>query len=257
MKYVNSSGTLTCPICNRAGMKYLTSHIKRTHKMSKEDFTTKYPDCPLVAPCYEEKFKANMSKGHSAGGQKLRELHKDDEEWSTKVRQTHSDARKKMWTRDDYRDKMSIVSTEANKVKWQDNSYRYKKIYTVCRQIITGRHGLNNYGVDIEYNGLILKSNPELKVAELLDSLKIKYFYEGIYVMYYREDGLLRSYIPDFYLPHLNLVIEVKLEDEQIDDEAISKKVATESYGYSYILVTQTEISKLHKVLQDFNCSQY
>jgi len=61
---------------------------------------------------------------------------------------------------------------------------------------------------NIVYNGINLKGTWELMVAMWLDYNKIEWQYETKY-FYYQWNGE-RKYYPDFYLPKLDLYIEVK-----------------------------------------------
>jgi len=71
----------------------------------------------------------------------------------------------------------------------------------------------------VEYGGYIMRSRNESIVAAVLDALGISYVYEH---MPYSH----RGYLPDFYLPHLNVFIEVKgklpTDEEKRKCEALS-----------------------------------
>jgi hypothetical protein len=60
-----------------------------------------------------------------------------------------------------------------------------------------------------EYNGVILKGTWELKMAMWLDAKGIKWEYETNSYPYPWNNGC-SIYFPDFYLPQLNVLIEVK-----------------------------------------------
>ena len=59
--------------------------------------------------------------------------------------------------------------------------------------------------IPTNYNGQIFRSLLEARYAKLLDSYKIKWAYE---VQGYEFDGI--RYLPDFYLPDMNVLLEVK-----------------------------------------------
>ena len=59
--------------------------------------------------------------------------------------------------------------------------------------------------------------------------------------IYYKEDGTTKFYIPDFYIPNLNLIIEIKGSNihYQERDEAreLIKKNATIKEGFNYVQI--------------------
>lgn len=61
---------------------------------------------------------------------------------------------------------------------------------------------------NVDYNGVKLKGSWELLVAKWLDSKAIKWEHETKSFKY--EWNGIRTYYPDFYLPELNLFLEVK-----------------------------------------------
>lgn len=61
----------------------------------------------------------------------------------------------------------------------------------------------------IEYNGSVLLGKWELEVAKALDKENIKWTNE-MDPFKYEWDGSVRKYFPDFYLPDMDLYIEVK-----------------------------------------------
>ncbi|MGJ8524077.1 hypothetical protein R84981_002794 [Carnimonas sp. R-84981] len=56
----------------------------------------------------------------------------------------------------------------------------------------------------VEYEGYVMRSRAELRIAHLLSTLGIFYVYEHMPVSGFH------GYLPDFYLPHLDVFIEVK-----------------------------------------------
>lgn len=81
------------------------------------------------------------------------------------------------------------------------------------------------------------KSEYETKIAQLLNKYKIKYLYEHLLIMWNNK-----YYIPDFYLPELNLFIETKgLWTGQYKKifKYLSKK-----YPDNFILVTKEIFSR-------------
>jgi hypothetical protein len=85
---------------------------------------------------------------------------------------------------DEYKDRMSILACE----RLQKHS---------------------KYSKNIEYNGAILESTFELRTAQILDELDIKWIKvrQG-YV--WDDNGKRRRYVPDFYLPDFDVFLDPK-----------------------------------------------
>ena len=81
--------------------------------------------------------------------------------------------------------------------------------------------------IETEYNGYRFRSRLEARWTVFFDSVGIKYEYEP--EGFEMEDGT--RYLPDFYLPDLDLWVEVKgvlskFDEEKIRGFAVGKKVA-------------------------------
>lgn len=59
--------------------------------------------------------------------------------------------------------------------------------------------------IPTNYNGTLFRSLLEARYAKLLDSYKVEWAYE---VEGYEYDGI--RYLPDFYLPQMNVLLEIK-----------------------------------------------
>lgn len=99
------------------------------------------------------------------------------------------------------------------------------------------------WGKQIRY-----RSSYEKRVLHVLDDIKEFYFYEDLLIEYILE-GKERFYIPDFYIPRLSLIVEVKnpyhFEADRKMIEAKEQKVR--SLGYKYILWMEPEIKRFEK----------
>ena len=98
----------------------------------------------------------------------------------------------KLWT-EDRKASHSDIMIEA--VKNNPESYTKNNISGRVKQI--------------EYNGVKLKGSWEVLTAKWLDSKNIEWLYEP-HSFEYQWLGKTRLYFPDFYLPVLDLYIEVK-----------------------------------------------
>jgi hypothetical protein len=74
------------------------------------------------------------------------------------------------------------------------------------------------------------------KYPEIIRGPSIKYFFEGKNKVYY----------PDFYIPSLNLIIEIKSSwTIKLDKEIIEKEKATISNGFNYIMILDKDYKKI------------
>lgn len=92
-------------------------------------------------------------------------------------------------------------------------------------------------------NKVLLRSKFELKVAKLLDKQGIEYEVESIRVPY-KLNGITRVYIPDFYIPKKNLIIEVK-GTLFYNHVCKLKELATKKLGYRYKFILAKNLSDI------------
>jgi len=106
---------------------------------------------------------------------------------------------------------------------------RFRKTCSnTCKiQSTTNRKYLNGSRKTIEYNGIILESTWEVKLAKWLDERKIKWIRPK--PIKWVLEGKDKLYYPDFFLTELNLYLDPKnpycMEKDKIKMEIISKKI--------------------------------
>jgi hypothetical protein len=77
---------------------------------------------------------------------------------------------------------------------------------------------------------------------------KFKDIYKGLAIIYYR-DNKCHFYYPDFHIPSLNLIIEIKSDwyyDEYLDN---IKKEATINSGFNYIMILNKNYSEFEELI--------
>lgn len=93
---------------------------------------------------------------------------------------------------------------------------------------------------------VFLRSSYEFHYAKQLDEQKVRYEYESLRIPYTWK-GQEHIYVPDFYVPEQNLVIEIKGEwfYEKDQDRIEAKLESCKQQGYDTELITdkETEIS--------------
>ena len=113
----------------------------------------------------------------------------------------------------------------------------------------------NRYGIHTPYqciDGTIYscRSKLEYSICSILESLNIMFEYENIEIDYFREDGSKHKYLPDFYLPNYNLIIEGKMSNEQELDMVVRKREATINAGYKFLFIDEIDIKDPNIILQ-------
>lgn len=86
-------------------------------------------------------------------------------------------------------------------------------------------------------HNIVLRSSYELAQAKELDKKQVSYLFEPFRIPYISKEGVERFYIPDFYIPSENLLIEIKgsfyvNENDKLKAEAARRM----GYKYKYIL---------------------
>lgn len=100
----------------------------------------------------------------------------------------------------------------------------------------------------VPYKHLFLRSNWEKVVAESLDKNGIKWEYETKRIDYFDSERKRESItIPDFYIPRLNLIIEVKSNAEFNSQKTKDKMSAIKKGGYNTLLIGRKGIDLIKK----------
>ena len=109
--------------------------------------------------------------------------------------------------------------------------------------VIDGKLGksisCNVGGIDYTF-----KSTWEMEFAKVLSTLNINFLYEGIKFKYF-FDGIVRVYVPDFYLVDYSVFIEIKPKCFQSDEVNILKLNSVRDKGYQILYVGDGEYNNI------------
>lgn len=84
------------------------------------------------------------------------------------------------------------------------------------------------------------RSSYELKYAEYLDSIRLHYTMENLQIPYYHQiEDKMKISVPDFYIPSLNLIVEIKSEFTYCRRDMISRFASYKKNGYDYKLIIE------------------
>lgn len=124
------------------------------------------------------------------------------------------------------------ICTEDTKLK-QSKSHKGKICSDQMRQkmsiIMSERIKRNvRYSQQVEYNGIVLDSSWELKLAKSLDENNVKWIRPNA-LKWTDGQGKTRRYLPDFYLPDLEVYLEPKNIYLQKKDELKIKSASLQN----------------------------
>lgn len=243
---------LVCPICG-AQKKQLTKHVTMAHKISKEKFLEMYPGTQMISNSTRRKHIEATKKNWE--DDEYRE--KCSSYWNSDLHaQRKSDDMKKRWD-EDYDEMMNTFvlpyarSEEGRKVRsevmrrvsnelWKDPEYYKRRQRSAQKQQLES----SNWRAVTrdKYNGTWYRSKWESYFAKKCDDSEIEFEYEGESFAYSKDDnGFIRKYIPDFYLPQYEIFIEIKPE-VFIDELAKLKSEGVKRTGNKFMFITEKEL---------------
>lgn len=155
-----------------------------------------------------------------------------------KLREVSSQTMKNNWNSKEFRLKMKEVSSKTmsntmNKL-WNEN---YDEMHDIVCESNSER-GFNHY----EYNGNDYNSTWEVYFQKICDKNSIKCERnQRQYEFKYSFDGHIRTYRPDFYLPDLDLFVEIKA-NYLVDAKVIAKLNCVKELGREIYIITEDHL---------------
>lgn len=211
-------GLVTCFECG-AKRRSLAQHVKK-HGMTIKAYKSKYPDSKIS--CDETR------RLHQENGTRVMKSVYNNPESLEKLKKSRSENAKNQWaTNKKFVEKMREVGRE---VMARDHKSMVEKSMNAQLKEYTLTNG------DI----VRLRSGFEYRVYDFLVRNEIKFEYESLWIPYLYGDSL-KHYKPDFFLPDLNLILEVKPTCYINSSKNQAKKSAVESLGYRFEWVTQND----------------
>jgi len=225
IEIVSESDHVICPICGKQ-MKYINnSHLRSHGYNSEKEFKDDYPDAELRASSVSDN-----TLNH------LRKLNSDPDLQSAKAKNGWTDDRRKQKS-----DQMKDVCYHLH----NDDKYADSRA-----KIYKNRHGIKKKFIRSDGRVINCRSFLEWKICLFLDSNNFNYEYETLEIRYFNDyDKKYKMYIPDFYLPDYNLIIEGKYSNETEYESVISKMNAAIDKGYKYMFVDEDLIKNEKELL--------
>lgn len=257
--YIDENGfeKLECPICHRSGFNRLKSHLVQKHKgieiseeiklmtdlareqqasrtsnlWKNDEFREK--NCKAVSEGVKKQWQNNYKTLRIATSKTLanyratEKYHNEKSEFMKKLnnsgvipRNGNPETLKELWNDPEWR-----------AIKSQKTSELMKKRAEQGLLNPTSRYGY------FPYKEHQMRSFWEVEVATQLDENNIKYQYEEFCIHYSDESGKDRLYRPDFYLPELNLMLEIH-PAALIDERMKCKEKGCIELGYKFLFIT-------------------
>lgn len=143
---------------------------------------------------------------------------------------------------------------ERGELPIQNMTLEQKKEFgrKISKKLIEGiksrRIKLSKSWKKVPYKNLILRSNWERIVAEFLDKNNFLWEYESKIILYFdRDRKIYANTIPDFYIPSINTIIEVKSNAEFKSNKTEDKIIGIRRRGFRALLVGRKEIDLINK----------
>lgn len=237
---------IECKLCGKK-FKTVRSHLSKTHKISEHEYLKDFPDAPLVDP----EFSKRRSRDHK---KLLKNNPKMLGEWTEERRKNHSDYRKSMKGKM----KPSKTRSETMKTLWKNEKQRQiysdgiRNSYTDERRrkiSISVRERLKKNGYHLNKHG---GTKLEKVVEQIFEQRGISYKRQFI-----TKEKILDKYrFFDFYLPVLNLIVEVDGEYWHNNIKRINLDFLKQEYadknGFGFIRISDTEITNAETMIFDW-----
>ena len=159
--------------------------------------------------------------------------------------------------------KFGIPSTKTLDILFREFDIEARSLSDACKNSIEeGRSNpIENFNSFVHIwhttwdgKAVLLRSSVEKRFAQLLDDQREPYEVECLRIKYF--DAELQQYriaIPDFYLPRLHKIIEVKADYWLDPINMESKRIAYQKLGYSFALYLENELIENWSLPRDSN----
>lgn len=231
--------SVQCPICGKHLKVINNFHLKSHGYDNKKSFLEDYPNTRMMSVEYE-KFNAKLHGGffkeyNKTSVQRERASNHCKQLNSNSILQSQK-AKKRIYTEED-----CIKRSEIMKSLYATGVMKYVPTY--------GKRHIYKISDD---NVLCLRSFLECRAVSFLIHNNFEFTYETLRIPYkdstnnYKQ----RIYIPDFYLPKYNLIIEVKPKPRQDLQISIDKKNACLELNYNYMFISKDDLDNYNNILE-------
>ena len=203
-------------ICQICGLKSsnISSHISRIHKLKATEYKNQFPGYELFSQNLRNGFREKISLSNP----------NDNPETIKKMKKTKEESKPE----------------RIRKAKEQFAKGERKATNNIGR-------GITGVRLDLGHN---CRSMWEANVARILKLEKIDYLFEVKSFPFYKNKEIIGSYLPDFYLPKYNKIIEVKGQMDKVSFEKLA--LFQQQYpNIKVLLLEDKHYSRLTKKYKD------
>ena len=275
---------IICPIC-QGGYNNLKTHITKKHHLGWNEFQDAFGHYESTSEeARNNRSEANRRLWKNISYRESHSQRFSDcmkSKWADeKYRKAKTAEARRTFSQPDFRKAHSEAVSEANKKRWSDHNFRErfvqslrdkwssdKSYFQKMSQNMTdynnsvwfdpskvadvrSKTNKTSRGIMSDYtkkNGTVvrLRSNLEVRIAKAIEACGYDFEYENIKVDY-SVNSKEHVYYPDFYLPALNILLEVKPKN-CISEMAKIKLDSAKLAGYDIHFVSS--ITQLKKIL--------
>lgn len=269
-----------CPICHKQLKHINNMHVKQ-HNLTTEEFKKQFPNQRMN--CEKSSIKRSM-----ANRQEMLNIHNNsNKDYLNQRYHNISLAQQKRWDScsDEYKkvfgkkatvnlvsyiknrsdeEKLKVYSKVSDSIKQYYSKYNYTE-NDILVQPLSDKLNLLVYDLQNKHKRYLcifnntqylFKSKAEIYVAKYLYDNNIEFEYESLKIQYIRTDNTKHLYIPDFYLPQINLLIEVKGKYYMNEDDQLKwDKAKADGYNHYTLFYKKYDImlNELEMYLAQFN----
>lgn len=266
-----------CKICGKRG-RNLSLHIKKKHNLTKHEYEEKYKSSVICGELHKSMSDRGKEWNKRLNSDpELSEKCKKARQQAIKLPQVRSAQRDYMrkwlnskegkeWNRKNMKyTKQLYGGEEAFQALATEGKKQSKLFHDVHSKIATelmvklhqnkewekqlvkkAFDGSKKSYIDIEGNEVYLRSSYELTLHNYLISNKITHSYESVQISYTLDSGKVHTYIPDFYLPEKNILLEVKPKTYVNNKINQIKHNASIEAGFIHLFVTEKQLKDLN-----------
>lgn len=264
---------LYCKICHQKfeSQRLLSSHIRHIHKLLYKNYYDKYIKQPNEGLCLicNKPTKWNNGKGYNkycciycAGSSPYKEQHRKEtnikkfgvsnpatlKHIKTKIGVTTSRKNKNKSLKDKEKILKKRIQTNINKFGYEHAMQNKKCFHKCMKHQYTRKQYTLPSGNQIYLQGYEPRFLDFIFVNKLLNENEIVYRVSGI--LYTSADNNQHKYYPDFYIPKLNLIIEIKSDYSlKCDKQFKHKRQSCIDNGYNYICIVNNDFKEFETLI--------
>lgn len=214
----NNPDFVKCEICGELLKNISNTHLKK-HNITTKQYKKLYPDSPIRGKATQEKRDIISKKAIKSMNQKYRKL-LHDEQFMIKKREAQRKGYKKLMDNPKYEEYLKKIERG-----------RFARRY-LCF-----------------FSKMKFRSKQEVQLAELLHLNGIFFKYEKVKIQ--TDDG--RNYLPDFYIPSKNLIIEVKGKAFYTEyTEYRQSQCIIQGYNFEFIFDDEDTDSRFSEIITKY-----